>query len=144
MTIRAKTKKYNNLFMEMTKLSAKMSFCKRLQVGCIITKDNRPISNGWNGTLPYMDNCCEDEIDGELKTKDTVQHAERNAMDVCAKNGISLKGCTMYITHAPCVECAKSIYSTGITTVIYESEYKSTDGIELLQSVGVDIQKYEN
>jgi len=136
--------KYDKPMMATAFLWSNMSFCKKLKVGCVISKNNRIISVGYNGTLNFQNNTCCDEIDGKLVTKKEVQHAERNAMDICAKEGIPLKGCTMYITHAPCIECAKSIYSSGITSVIYKNKYKITEGIDLLQSVGVEVVQYED
>jgi dCMP deaminase len=133
--------KYIKPMMATAILWSKMSYCKRRQVGAVIaTPDNRIISIGYNGTLNYTNNVCEDENNNTLME---VQHAERNALDVCTKNGISTKGCDLYITTSPCIECAKSIYSTGIRTVYYKDKYHNTDGIDLLQRVGVEVIQVE-
>lgn len=77
-----------------------------------------------------------------LKTKPETMHAERNALDKVAMSNESTLGAVMFTTHAPCLECAKSIYNTGITDVYYKEEYKSTDGIEFLKKTGVNVRKY--
>ena len=76
-----------------------------------------------------------------LKTKPEVLHAERNALDKLAKGNEGGLGATMFITHAPCLECSKSIYGAGITQVYYNEDYRSTDGIEFLKKCNVNIEK---
>jgi len=77
-----------------------------------------------------------------LKTKPEVLHAERNALDKLAKrSGVGGTGASMFATHAPCLECAKSIYGAGITDVFYGEDYRSTDGIDFLKKCGVKIEK---
>ena len=95
------------------------------------------------------DNTCEDEIDEELsngttsyklRTKAEVIHAEANAISKLARSGEAGLGADIYITHAPCVECAKLIYGTGIARVYYKTKYKSDDGIEFLKSCGIEVE----
>lgn len=115
-----------------------LSSAKRLQVGAIVVKDNRIISIGYNGTPSGWDNCCEDENN---KTKPEVIHAEANAVAKLAKSHESGENSEMYVTHAPCIECAKLIYSSGITKVYYRNEYRSTNGIEFLKKCGLEALK---
>jgi dCMP deaminase len=115
-----------------------LSSAKRLQVGAIVVKDNRIISIGYNGTPSGWDNCCEDENN---KTKPEVIHAEANAVAKLAKSHESGENSEMYVTHAPCIECAKLIYSSGITKVYYRNEYRSTKGIEFLKKCGLEARK---
>ena len=128
---------------------ASLSTAVRLQVGTIVVKDNRIISIGYNGMPAGWDNTCEDEIDEELsngttsyklRTKAEVIHAEANAISKLARSGEAGVGADIYITHAPCVECAKLIYGTGIARVYYKTKYKSDDGIEFLKSCGIEVE----
>ena len=112
---------------------AKESKCERRKVGCVISKDSRIVSTGYNGNPSGMPNCC--ESDGN--TMETVLHAEQNALMFAAKEGISTKGCTLYVTLSPCLTCATLIIQAGITKVIYKEEYRDTKGIKLLNSMKV-------
>lgn len=130
--------------------TAELSHARRLQVGAVIVKDDSVISYGYNGMPAGWDNNCEYEQyqqDGAigLKTKPEVLHAERNALDKLAKRGgAGGKDAAMFITHAPCIECAKSIYGAGITEVFYGEDYRSEDGIYFLQKCGINIVKMPN
>lgn len=127
-----------NYYMEVAELTAKLSRAQRLQVGCVIVRDDNIISFGWNGTPPGWDNNCEDTIwhsNGEqsLKTRPEVIHAEANALIKLAKSSMSSLGATIFLTHAPCVDCAKLISSAGINEVFYRAQYRNTDGIDFLK-----------
>lgn len=129
-----------------------LSTAKRLQVGAIIVKDNRIISIGYNGMPSGWTNECEEEIKNEVlygpgdpawtetvyKTKPEVTHAEANAIAKLAKSNESGLGAEMYITHAPCIDCAKMIYTAGIKTVYYKEYYKTCDGIVFLAQCGIE------
>ena len=114
----------------MASIWARNSYCKRLQVGALIVKDRMIISDGFNGTPAGFENQCEDEND---VTKPYVLHAEANAITKVAKSGNSSEGATLYITTAPCIECAKLIIQSGIKRVVYAEEYRKSEGIELLK-----------
>lgn len=124
------------MFMEIAETVSKMSYAKRLQVGAIVVKDNRIISIGYNGTPTGWDNNCEDE---DNKTKPEVIHAEANAIMKLASSNESGKDAVMFLTHAPCMDCAKLIYGSGITQVHYKNEYRDQTGVEFLKKSGVDI-----
>jgi dCMP deaminase len=126
--------KYDYVMIETAKLFAEQSYCKKLHVGAVAVKDGRPIATGYNGTVPGTDNCCEDESGS---TKDTTIHAEQNIIFYAAREGISLKGSTMYITHNPCEQCAKAMAASGVTMVVYEQFYKNDDGLQFLEKCGV-------
>jgi dCMP deaminase len=134
----AKQQQYDQLFVDTALRSSQMSFCTRLQVGAVLVKDNRIIANGWNGTLPGKPNSCECE-DGS--TSEFVLHAEQNLISYCARKGIPTEGTTLYITHSPCKTCSKLIAAVGITSVIFQSYYKDTDGIEFLQDCNISVTK---
>jgi dCMP deaminase len=121
-----------------------LSHARRLRVGAIIVKDDRIISIGYNGTPPGWDNNCEDELpDGGLKTKTEVLHAEENAIGKLARSHESGNGATMFITHAPCAQCAKMILVSGIKRVFYQSMYRDDAGIKFLEKGGIEVQQLE-
>lgn len=122
--------------MRVAETYATLSKAVRLKVGAIVVKDSRVISIGYNGTPSGWDNKCEDENN---VTKPEVIHAEANAIAKLARSSESGLGADMFITHAPCLECAKLIYSAGISKVYYRTQYRNTDGIEFLNKCGVEI-----
>ena len=130
--------KWHKAYMQTAETFGSLSSAKRLQVGAIVVKDNRIISIGYNGTPSGWDNCCEDENN---KTKPEVIHAESNAVAKLAKSHESGENSEMYVTHAPCIECAKQIYSAGITKVYFKETYRTTDGIEFLQKCRVEVEQ---
>ena len=115
-----------------------MSHARRKQVGCIIVKDGRIISDGYNGTPHGFDNECELHTRFGWETKPEVLHAESNAITKLAKSTQSSEGATMYITLSPCFNCAKLIVQSGISRVVYLEEYTETSGIELLSKANID------
>jgi dCMP deaminase len=131
--------------MEVAESFAKLSSAVRLQVGAIVVKDDRIISIGYNGMPSGWDNCCEthtgDGADFKLTTKAEVLHAESNAVAKLAKSSESGLGATMFVTHQPCIDCAKLIYQSGIATVYYKNEYRSTQGLDFLNKSGVEVVK---
>jgi Deoxycytidylate deaminase len=132
----SKQLKFDKSYLEMAKVWAKNSYCKRRQVGAIIVKDKMIISDGYNGTPSGFENICEDE-DGN--TKSYVLHAEANAITKVAKSNNSSDGATLYITDAPCVECAKLIIQSGIKRVVYSNSYRLSDGIDLLERAKIEV-----
>ncbi|MBO8473020.1 MAG: dCMP deaminase family protein [Bacteroidetes bacterium] len=130
--------KFDRRYLEMARVWAKNSYCKRRQVGALIVKENMIISDGYNGTPSGFENVCEDEYG---VTKPYVLHAEANAITKVAKSGNSSRGATLYVTTSPCMECAKLIIQSGISRVVYSDEYHVTDGIDLLARAGIEVLK---
>ena len=131
--------KWHIAYMKAAHLFADLSSAERLKVGAIIVKDGRIISIGYNGTPSGWDNTCEqDDV-----TKPEVIHAEANAISKLARSTESGRGAEMYLSHSPCVECAKLIYASGIVRVFYQTTYRSDAGIEFLRDCGVRITKTE-
>ncbi len=133
-------------YMKVAGVFAELSHAQRLHVGAIIVKDDRIISIGYNGTPTGWDNDCEEKVwdktgDYELKTRPEVLHAEMNALMKLAKSTESGNDAVMFITHAPCIDCAKGIYQAGIKELYYSHDYRSTQGIEFLQKCGLKIIK---
>lgn len=126
-------KKFIDYFMRVAQETASLSSAEKLKVGCVIVRDDRILSIGYNGTPTGWDNCCEE--DG--KTKPEVIHAESNALTKLCQSNESSKGAVAFVTHSPCVDCAKLLYQAGISEVIYREEYRSRSGIEFLHKAGV-------
>ena len=137
-------KQSDKYYIKVAQLCAKNSYAVNLQVGAIIVKDGQIMSDGFNGTPCGFENKCEvKSIDGSLHTLSYVLHAESNAILKCAKYGRPTNGSTLYITHSPCIECAKLIIQAGIIRVVYLEEYKTLDGVELLKRIGIKVEKFE-
>jgi dCMP deaminase len=127
-------------YMRMARIWAENSYCERRKVGALIVKERMIISDGYNGTPCGFENVCEDENN---KTKPYVLHAEANAITKVARSSNSSEGATLYVTSSPCIECAKLIIQAGIRRVVYEEEYHTPDGIDLLKRAGVEIEHLE-
>ena len=141
--------KFIQAHMQVAEVYSKLSYSKRLQVGAIVVKDNRVISIGYNGTPAGWENQCEEVVrvlengKEETRTKPEVIHAEANAIAKLARSQESGHDATMFTTHAPCIECSKIIYSSGITTVYYKHDYRDTSGVEFLLKCGVEVIKVD-
>lgn len=133
--------KFIDLYMGIAETVAQTSSARKLKVGAVCVKDHRILSIGYNGTPPDYDNNCEHETDDGLTTRAEVIHAEQNAIFKMARDGQPALGSVMFVTHAPCMECAKAIKTCGINTVYYRNAYRSSEGIEFLQKLGVGVQK---
>jgi len=131
--------KFVEAYMDVAERFAQLSSAKRLQVGAIVVKDDRIISIGYNGMPSGWDNVCEHEG----KTKPEVLHAESNAIAKLARSPESGDGATIFITHAPCIDCAKLIYQSGIRDVYYAQSYRSKDGLDFLEKSGISVNKVE-
>lgn len=163
--------KWVDAYMDVAERFARLSSAKRLQCGAIVVKDNRVISIGYNGTPEGWDNECEERIyitneekqnsyewivdnyphsdsgtsrPYKLITRPEVMHAEENALTKLAKSHESAEGATMFITHAPCFQCAKLIYASGIKKVFYKHKYRLDEGIVFLEKCNVDIQQHNS
>lgn len=131
-----KQTKKDYLYMRMARVWAENSYCVRRQVGALMVKDQRIISDGYNGTPSGFENVCEDENN---VSKPYVLHAEANAISKVARSHNSSDGATLYVTASPCIECSKLIIQAGIKRVIYGELYRLTDGIDLLKRAGVEV-----
>ena len=122
-------------YLKMAQQWATNSYAIRLNVGCLIVKNDQIISDGFNGTPAGFENICED-ADGVTKTY--VLHAEANAITKVARSNNSSEGATLYITASPCLDCAKLIIQAGIRRVVFNELYRITDGIDLLNRAGIE------
>ena len=118
---------------------AECSTAERLKVGCVIVKDDRIISIGYNGMPSGWTNVCEDH---RFQTKPEVLHAEENALTKLARSNESGEGSTAFITHVPCLSCAKLLYSSGIVEVYYKHPYKNSEGLDFLNYCKIKVIEY--
>ena len=128
--------RYDVAYLRMAVEWAKLSHCKRKQVGALIVKDRMIISDGYNGTPTGFDNCCEDENE---ETYWYVLHAEANAMMKVARSNHDSNGSTLYITLSPCRNCSKNILQAGIRRVVYQVRYKDDSGLDFLEKAGIEL-----
>ena len=134
----SKQLRYDKAYLKMATEWAKLSHCKRRQVGALIVKDKMIISDGYNGTPTGFENCCEDD---EGYTKWYVLHAEANAILKVASSTQSTRGSTLYVTLSPCTDCSKLIFQSGIVRVVYINEYKDRTGLDFLVKSGVKVEQ---
>lgn len=130
--------KWIQAYMDVATRFAELSSAKRLRVGAVLVKNNRIISIGYNGTPEGWDNTCEDENN---RTKPEVTHAEMNCIFKLAKSPESGDDSIMFVTHAPCMSCAKAIYGSGIKTVYYKCMYRDNSGLDFLKKCGIHIHQ---
>lgn len=161
--------KFKKAYMQVAKTFGDLSHARRLHVGAIVVKDDRIISIGYNGMPAGWDNNCEDkeymnvdaggwlsleeiesgwpleDADGRyrLRTKPEVLHAESNAIAKLAKSNDSGDGADLFVTHSPCIECAKLIYQSGIRRVYFGENYRDDAGIKFLKASGVQVEQCE-
>lgn len=146
--------KFLDAYMDVAYRFAELSSAQRLHVGAIVVKDDRIISIGYNGMPTGWDNTCEDKVlidygnrssDAryELKSKPEVLHAETNAISKLAGSTESGKDAIMFVTHQPCIDCAKLIYQSGISEVYFAESYRSEAGVEFLEKCGVKVTKWQ-
>jgi dCMP deaminase len=135
-------------YMKTAETFAELSYAKRLHVGAIVVKDDRIISIGYNGMPAGWDNNCEDIIQHSddttsLKTKPEVLHAETNAIAKLARSNESGLNADLFVTHAPCLDCAKLIYQAGIGRVFYRTAYRDNAGVDFLKASLVRVEQLE-
>ena len=124
-------------YLRMAMIWAENSYCRRRQGGCLVVKDKRIISDGYNGTPSGFDNICEDNNNVTLPF---VLHAEANAITKLARSHNNSDGATLYVTDAPCIECSKLIIQAGIKRIVYSHPYRLSDGIDLMRRAGIEIK----
>ena len=141
---------WDEYFMEMAELNAKRATCSRRQVGAVITRDNRAVATGYNGAPRGLAHC--EEKGGCLRQKLGVPsgqrhelcralHAEQNAIISAASMGNAIEGGTIYITHQPCVICAKMIVNAGIKRIVVREGYPDELSMEILDEAGLKVER---
>ena len=130
---------WDEYFMSMTLLTSIRSSCHRLHVGCMLVKNKRVISAGYNGFIAGLPH---HSVVRDGHEQNTV-HAEQNAIVDAARRGVSLEGSTAYITHYPCIICTKLLIASGIQKIIYHKDYKNDKLVnKLMEQSEVEIQQF--
>lgn len=138
--------KFVEAHMKVAEVYSQLSSAKRLKVGCVVIKRDTVIGIGYNGMPSGWDNDCEEKVwdktgDYTLKTKPEVIHAEINCLSKISRSTNSSENADMFITHAPCIECAKAIFQSGIRKIFYRNDYRDDSGLKFLNKCGVEIEK---
>ncbi len=110
--------------------------CSRLQVGAVLARETRVVATGWYGAPAGLPHCVHD---WDPEHCAIAIHAERNVIGFAARFGIATGGCTLYVTHAPCRDCASVLVAAGVERVVFGTEYRSLDGVSYLRSCGVQV-----
>lgn len=135
-------KKYHALYWDMAIAASHSSYARKAKVGAIVVTPTGMISPGWNGMPSGMGNDCEfyNEELKAWKTKPEVIHAEANALDKMAREGVPAKGSVIFVTRVPCINCAKSLLGIGISAVYYIEPHRKMNGAELLKRAGIHVE----
>ena len=135
--------KMDTVYMGMAELMASISHGVNLKVGCVLVTNNGVVLTGLNGLPKQLGNVLEYLDNGLSVTKPSTIHAELNAILKAAKEGVSVVGSTVYLTHSPCVSCASMLVQAGVNKVVYKAPYRCADGIQLLVDCDVGVFKHE-
>jgi dCMP deaminase len=141
--------KFIDYYMSVAELTSKLSYARRLQVGAVMVKGNKILGTGYNGMPSGWDNNCEDELkwpNGEIRfltSKPEVLHAETNCIAKVSASTESSQDATLFCTHAPCLDCAKLIYQSGVNSLYYRTSYRDDSGVKFLEKSGVNVTQYE-
>ena len=123
-------------YLRMARIWAENSYCERRKVGALVVKNKMIISDGYNGTPSGFENVCEDSNN---VTKPYVLHAEANAITKLARSNNNSDGSTLYVTAAPCIECAKLLIQASIKRVVYGEKYRLEEGLDLLRRANIEV-----
>lgn len=132
---------WDNYFMDMARMAATRSTCDRAQIGCVLVRDNRILTSGYNGSVSGLDHC--DDVGHLIVNGHCVRtlHAEQNAIIQAAMHGVAIKGATAYVTHFPCILCAKMLINVGVWRVVYLHDYANGRGDDFFKSARIQIEQ---
>ena len=134
---------WDEYFLKLAMLVSERATCPRMHCGCVLVKDKRILSTGYNGSIPG-DVHCEDDgcmiVDNHCVR---TNHAEMNAIIQCSIHGISTQGATAYITNMPCTNCSKALIAAGIKEIVIFSDYHDTKAEEFFEIAKVNIKRLE-
>ncbi|WP_003542748.1 deoxycytidylate deaminase [Desulfotomaculum nigrificans] len=142
---------WDEYFMEITRVVATRSTCLRRKVGAVIIKDKRILTTGYNGAPAGLAHCLEIGCLREQMGIPSGQrhelcrglHAEQNALLQAAVHGIAIQGSTIYVTHQPCVLCAKMIVNAGIKKVVFAGDYPDELSLDIFKEANVELVRFK-
>jgi len=134
---------WDEYFMEIARTVATRATCPRASVGCVLTRDLRILTTGYNGAPRGVAHCTEVGCTVVNEHCQRATHAEANAVVQAALHGVSIQGATAYCTHQPCIHCSKLLISAGVTTIIYATAYLDPIARDLLAEAGVRLVHFE-
>ena len=152
----ASQKELDRVYMENAVNFSTLSKANRKQVGCVLVTPENVQIHAYNGTPEGWDNSCEYEEEvlvsefgkgswlektGNTVTKNEVIHSELNAILHAARQGVSVKGSTLYVSLSPCIKCSAMIAQAGIKRVVYKEEYRDLTGVDMLKQHGIIVEK---
>lgn len=134
---------WTRYFLDLARAASTRATCDRLHVGVVLVRDKQVLATGFNGSLPGAPHC--DDV-GHLLDSNCAcvrtSHAEANAVASAARRGIPLDGATAYLTDSPCRTCARLLVMAGVTSIVYEREYRLTEHLDELRAVGVTVVRF--
>lgn len=130
---------WDDIFIGIAEKISERSTCPRASVGCVITKDNRVLSMGYNGSVSGAKHCSDSGC--LIKDGSCIRtiHAEENAILNASKNAVSVAGATAYVTHSPCINCCKRLVQAGVAHVKFKTPYRLEQSVEFVESNGIDL-----
>ena len=134
---------WDRYFLDLARAASTRATCDRLHVGVVLVRDKHVLSSGYNGSLPGAPHC--DDVGHQIDSNGAcvrTSHAEANAVASAARRGISLDGATAYLTDSPCRTCARLLVMAGVTSIVYEREYRLTEHLDELRAVGVTVVRF--
>lgn len=136
---------WDSYFMKIASAVSERSTCDRAAVGCVLVREKRILTTGFNGSPGGQPHC--DEVGHLMVDGHCVRtiHAEMNAIIQAALHGVSTRGATCYVTHFPCINCTKALINAGIVRLVYSVAYRQDENaLEFLRVAGVEIVQKEN
>jgi len=132
---------WDTYFLKLAMLVSERSTCPRMHCGCVLVRDKRILSTGYNGSIPGDDHC--QDVGCLIVENHCIRtiHAEMNAIIQCSIHGISTKGATAYVTNMPCTNCAKTLIGAGINEVVIFSDYHDTKAEEFFEKANVKLRR---
>jgi len=130
---------WDEYFLSIAHEVAKRSTCERAKVGAVIVREKRILTTGYNGSPRGLAHCT--EVGCLMDNGHCIRtlHAEQNAIIQAALHGVITEGATIYVTHQPCFNCAKTIINAGISVIVYDKEYQDDRSLEFLEQAGVKL-----
>lgn len=132
---------WDEYFLKVAMLVSERATCPRMHVGCVLVRDKRILSTGYNGSIPGDDHC--EDVGCMIEDNHCIRtiHAEMNALLQCSIHGVSTKGATAYVTNMPCTNCAKALIGAGIKEIVVFSDYHNTQADYFLDKANVKIRR---